>query len=129
MDKINPPPGNQSLIELLKKFTREGWELAHAELNLARAEATTLIKDYVIGAILCAACFVVAIATVVMLAQSLAVSLELYFRSPLTAYSITSFAMVLLTALLAWLGVKRFSRSHEAVGSIFRLLNRKNKRS
>ena len=113
---------HESLSELLKKLATEGWDVAQAELDLARAEAVGASKLYVMGGVICLACLVMAIATVVMLAQAVALSLEPYFNNPTSAYLITGLAMSILTVFLGWLGVTLLTRKYQPVGTIFKWL-------
>ena len=112
----------ESLSGLLKKLATEGWDVAQAELDLARAEAVGATKLYVMGGVICLACFVMAIATVVMFAQAVALGLERYFNNPTNAYLITGLAMSILTVFLGWLGVTLLTRKYQPVGTIFKWL-------
>ena len=110
----------ESLGGLLKKLAAEGWDVAQAELDLARAEAVGVSKLYVMGGVICLACLVMAIATVVMFAQAAALYLEPYFNNPTNAYLITGLSMSILTVFLGWLGVNLLTRKYEPVGTIFK---------
>ena len=112
----------ESLGGLLKKLAGEGWDVAQAELDLARAEAVGAGKLYVMGGVICLACLVMAIATVVMFAQAAALGLERYFINPTNAYLITGLAMSILTVFLGWLGVTLLTRKYQPVGTIFKWL-------
>ena len=111
-----------TLVGLFKKLAAEGLEVAQAELDLARAEAVSVTKLYAGGAVICLAGFVVAIATVVMLSQAMALGLEPYFSSLAKAYLTTSLAMLILTTFLTWLGVNFLKRKYQPVGIIFKWL-------
>ena len=111
---------HESLSGLLKKLAGEGWDVAQAELDLARAEAVGATKLYVMGGVICLACLVMAIATVVMFAQAAALYLEPYFNNPTNAYLITGLSMSILTVFLGWLGVNLLTRKYEPVGTIFK---------
>ena len=118
-----------SLVGLFTKLAAEGLEVAQAELDLARAEAVSVTKLYAVGAVICLAAFVVAIATVVMLSQAMALGLEPYFSSLAKAYLTTSLAMLILTIFLTWLGVNFLKRKYQPVGIIFKWLAGKGKMS
>lgn len=113
---------NHSLSGLFKKLTTEGIEVVKAELNLARAEAAGFTKLIVVGSVICVLCFVVAISTVVILAQAAALGLEPHVSSPAMAYLITGLVMALSTAFLAWLGIKFLTQKYRPVGTIFKWL-------
>ncbi len=117
-----PRSAHESLSGLLKKLATEGWDVAQAELDLARAEAVGASKLYVMSGVICLACLVMAIVTLLMFAQAAALGLEPYFNSLTQAYLITGLAMSALTALLGWLGVTLFTRKYQPVGTIFKWL-------
>ena len=112
----------ESLGELFKKLAAEGWDVAQAELDLARAEAVGASKLYVMGGVICLVCLVTAIATVLIIAQAAALGLEPYFNSPAKAYLVTGLAMSILTVFLGWLGVTLLTRKYQSVGTIFKWL-------
>ena len=118
-----------SLVGLFKKLASEGLEVAQAELDLARAEAVGVTKLYAAGVVICLAGFVLAIATVVMLSQAVALGLEPYFSSLAKAYLTTSLAMLILTIFLTWLGVNFLKHKYQPVGIIFKWLAGKGKAS
>ena len=113
---------SQSLGDLFRKLAAEGLDLARSELALARAEAAAATKYYVAGFVICAACFALAIATVVILAQTAAIALQPYFSGPAMASLVAGLAMAIFTALLAWLGVKFLTRKFRPVGTISKWL-------
>ena len=113
---------SQSLSGLFKKLTVEGIEVVRAELDLARAEAAGITKFYIAGVIICLACFVMAIATVVALVQAVALGLESYLGSGAMAYLITGIVMSILTAILAWVGINILTQKYQPVGTIFKWL-------
>ena len=119
----------RSLSELLRKLAEEGLEVARAELDLARAEAANVAKLYVMGIFICLACFAVAIATLVILSQALALALEPYFNSPAEAYLIAGLAMTLIAFFLGWLGISFLTRKNQPVGTIFKWLTGRRKTS
>lgn len=117
-----PRATHESLSGLLKKLATEGWDVAQAELDLARAEAVGASKLYALSAVICLACLVMAIATLVIFAQAVALVAEPYFNSLPKAYLITGLAMSALTAFLGWLGATLFTRKYQPVGTIFKWL-------
>ena len=113
---------SQSLSGLFKKLTAEGIDVVRAELNLACAEAAGVTKIYVLGSVICLACFVMAIATVVMLAQAAALGVAPYVGGVAMAYLITGLVMSILTTFLALFGFNFLTRKYRPVGTIFKWL-------
>lgn len=110
---------NENLAGLFKKITTEGLDVAHAELDLARAEAINLAQIYVTGVILCVVSFVFAISTTVLMGQATALFLQRYIHSLVGSYLVTGIIMLISTLLLAWLGFKQFKQKITPVGTIF----------
>ena len=87
----------QSHSGLFKTLAAQGLDILQAELYLVRAEAARAIKLYVPGLVICAACFAVAIATVVIVALAAALAIQSYFNGPTVVYLIAAWGMPLLT--------------------------------
>ena len=112
----------QSLSGLFKTPAAQGLDVARAELDLVRAEAAGALKLYLPGLVICAACFAVAVATVVIVALAAALALQRYYNVPALAHLSTGWAMPLLTILLACPGVNVITRKFRPVGTISKWL-------
>ena len=72
MFNLMPKPRDKEarITDLLKKLASDGISVVDAELQLARGEASRLLKQYLVSLAICVFCFVLAISAVTILAQA-----------------------------------------------------------
>jgi hypothetical protein len=103
-------PGDaRSLGQLVSDLSEQAARLVRAEIDLAKEELTAKAKQAGIGGGLLAAAAVLACYTIGVGIATVILALSVPFE-PWLAALIVFVAMVLLIALLGWLGVRRLKR-------------------
>jgi len=106
----SPPPPERPVGELVHELVEEGKAYAQAELDLAKAIASTKAKALALPAALFATAFIVALAAVTALAVGGVIALA-KFLGPLLAGIAGLVILAAIAGALAWWGVERARRA------------------
>ena len=104
-----PPPPERPVGELVHELIEEGKAYARAEIDLARAIATSKARALVVPAILFGVAFVLALAAVTAVALGVVLALA-KFVGPLTAGFIGLVIFAAIAGGLGWYGAERLRR-------------------
>jgi Putative Actinobacterial Holin-X, holin superfamily III len=110
------------VIQLLKQLFGDGVRIVEVELALARSEAASTMRGYLIGLLVGMLAIATTIVALFILAQSAAMALTGVFTSPATAYLVVGLLLVLVTAGLALVSRQLFSYRRRPVGMVFKQL-------
>lgn len=124
MFNLMPKPRDKEarITDLLKKLASDGISVVDAELQLARGEASRLLKQYLVSLAICVFCFVLAISAVTILAQAGVMAIAPYFPNPAYAYLSIGSVLLALTIGLLFIATTIATRKHKPVGLISKWL-------
>lgn len=108
------------VIQLLRQLFGEGARVVEAELALARSEAASTMRGYLVGIAMAAMALAMTIVALFIVAQSAALALTAVFANSAIAYLVVGLGMVLMAASLALAAKHFFTRRHRPVGVVFR---------
>lgn len=107
-------------IQLFRQLFGEGARVVEAELALARSEAVSTMRGYLVGAAVAAMALAVIIVALSIMAQSAALAMTAFFTNPAIAYLVVGLALVLVAIVLVLASKYLLMRRHRAVGVVFK---------
>ena len=113
-------PKRNSIPGLLKQLLQDALEWSQAEIELTRADAKAMMRNYIIALALLVVSFAILIAAVFTLAQTVIGALAAYVHGHLSAGLIVSAALFGLTLILIAIARYFLTRKSRSKGLIFR---------
>ncbi len=108
------------VIQLLRQLFGEGARVVEAELALARSEAASTMRGYLVGFAVAAIALAMTIVALSILAQSAALAMSTIFTNPAIAYLVVGLVMTLMAVGLALASKYFLTRRHRRVGVVFK---------
>lgn len=117
---LKPMHKRNSISGLLKQLLQDALEWSQAEIELTRADAKAMMRNYIIALALLLVSFAILIAAVFTLAQTVIGALAAYVHGHLSAGLIVSAALFGLTLILIAIARYFLTRKSRSKGLIFR---------
>lgn len=117
---LKPMHKRNSISGLLKQLLQDALEWSQAEIELTRADAKAMMRNYIIALALLVVSFAILIAAVFTLAQTVIGALAAYVHGHLSAGLIVSAALFGLTLILIAIARYFLTRKSRSKGLIFR---------
>ena len=109
--KPGPPSDEEPTIgRLVADTSRDLSTLIHSEIQLAKTELTFSLKAGGLGAALFAVAGFVAVLAIIMASIAFALFLDWWFAGTATAFTIVFGIYLLISAVVAWLGLKKIKQ-------------------
>ena len=117
---LKPMHKRNSISGLLKQLLQDALEWSQAEIELTRADAKAMMRNYIMALALLVVSFAILIAAVFTLAQTVIGALAAYVHGHLSAGLIVSAALFGLTLILIAIARYFLTRKSRSKGLIFR---------
>lgn len=115
-----PMPKKYSVLRLAKQLLQDALEWSQAEIELTRADAKAMMRNYIIALALFFTGFAILIAAVFTLAQTVIGALATYLNGHFSAGVIVSLSLFALTMLILATARYFLMRKSRSKGLIFR---------
>lgn len=115
-------PKKHSPLRLVKQLIQDALQWSQTEIELTRADAKAMMRNYIIALALFFISFAILIAALFTLAQTVIGAIAAYVHGHLIAGLIVSIALILMTILLLALARYFLTRKSRSKGLIFRRL-------